>query len=601
LSSPAARRRIVFLAAAAVGLWLATAAIGHYVLGAFSTFGDAVWSGLRHLLDPGALADDVTAAERAIGVLQLLIGLVFIVGVLIAVLEQAVTGSLRRLAEGDPRVRWSNHVVIVGWNRLVPEVVTQFARVAGDRAAIAVVVPSRLRGERPEIETELARRARAASTRVIAGDPGSGPFERAGVTRARAIVVASGRGAGQDDPDAADLGTISACLAVREALRDSRDPAVLPLLHRGQNVDAVSRHFPGSWEYVVADRVAAGVAAAALERPQLTPLLAGGFNRITPSLVRPLDPDAALEGRRFSDLLALLPRALPVGVARASGELVLVPDADELLGPGDRVLAVGAPDGSVPTAAQGAAAKGSVRVALAPPPTTARRVLHVGPRASLGALTEALGDHSGTRFELEALGLDDPGPAAANAPGNVDVRWRRGDPADPAVLASALEDARPGGAIVAADPQAYGEAADARALLTCFHIARCDAGGSMPILADVLADTDAPFGGDDQRIQLISRGSAIARWTALLLTDPLAARATATLVAGREAHLGAYELEVSDRREVTFSSAYLELIDRGAIPIGLIGSDGLPIIGPAADRRLSHGQWMIAIRRSPAS
>src|SRR5919106_699629 len=65
--------RLALLGALVLAVWLASVATAT-ATGAFAHFGDAAWSGFRHLLDPGALGDDDTAAERIVGAVQVVAG-----------------------------------------------------------------------------------------------------------------------------------------------------------------------------------------------------------------------------------------------------------------------------------------------------------------------------------------------------------------------------------------------------------------------------------------------------------------------------------------------------------------------------------------------
>lgn len=58
--------RFVFLVAALLFVWPSTA-IGHFILGAFSGFGAALWESTIHLLEPGSIDYDETASNARSG------------------------------------------------------------------------------------------------------------------------------------------------------------------------------------------------------------------------------------------------------------------------------------------------------------------------------------------------------------------------------------------------------------------------------------------------------------------------------------------------------------------------------------------------------
>src|SRR5688572_12835492 len=77
--------RLGLLGAMVDAVWLVTAAVAA-LTDAQSSYGMALWSGLRHLFDPGSLGDDETTAQRIVGVVQVFTGLVFLAGVAFTVL-----------------------------------------------------------------------------------------------------------------------------------------------------------------------------------------------------------------------------------------------------------------------------------------------------------------------------------------------------------------------------------------------------------------------------------------------------------------------------------------------------------------------------------
>lgn len=508
--------------------------------------------------------------------------------------QNALAGSLRRLSEGDPRVRASGHVVIVGWNRLIGEIVSELAdgRPAG---VIAVVVPASLRERRPEIEDELARRGTGMRVVVIAGDPGARSFERAGMTRARAVVIASGTEAPDGDSEASDLATISACLAVAKHLGATAEPIVIPLLRRGENADAIAERLPGGWRYVTADRAAAGIAGAAAAHPALARVLADGFRRgYGVGLLHPVDPDDADVGRPFGEMTRRISNGLPVGLVTESGAIEAAPPPDRKLRRGDRVLvAPRAPDGDVLRSAT--TEPDRVRIRLREPRPSQRRLICIAPADVVTELVKDLGARSPGRFELFVVAAADPSDLDVAA-GPVAVKWHRGDPEHLTELAHAVEAITPETIVISADPGTHGASADARALLTAFRIAALDDGRS-PILVDTLAGVDPSVIGDDGRIQLFPRGTVLARWIALLLADPTAAAATGALFEGRTLRLELAAVEIDGAEAAPFASVYAALLEGGVAAIGIVGADGKAEMRPSLDRPVTRGQELVLVRR----
>lgn len=105
--------RLVGLGAAVFAFWFASAVVASAV-GAFDDLGDALWSGVQHLLDPGALGDDATTAQRLLGVVQVVLGIVLVVGLVLTLLTDVVDRTLQRLGESDPPARARGHLLAIG-------------------------------------------------------------------------------------------------------------------------------------------------------------------------------------------------------------------------------------------------------------------------------------------------------------------------------------------------------------------------------------------------------------------------------------------------------------------------------------------------------
>ncbi len=78
-------------------LGVLTAAFGHFILGAFPSYGEALWSATSHLIDPGSIGDDNTNAERTVGLVQVIVGIIFFAGIVLTVLTEVFDRALRRL------------------------------------------------------------------------------------------------------------------------------------------------------------------------------------------------------------------------------------------------------------------------------------------------------------------------------------------------------------------------------------------------------------------------------------------------------------------------------------------------------------------------
>ena len=146
------RGRLVILLGAVAVVLLGSAALSHFAFDQYDSYGAALWGATVHLLDPSSLQDDEGAAARAIGLFQVITGLVLLVGLLFTFVSETVARSLERLGQSDRPVRARNHLLIVGGPDLIPVAAraaakalelrpAQFAAEAGEDYELLVTLP----------------------------------------------------------------------------------------------------------------------------------------------------------------------------------------------------------------------------------------------------------------------------------------------------------------------------------------------------------------------------------------------------------------------------------------------------------------------------
>ncbi len=272
-------RRVALLVSAVVLVLLGSAAIAHYGLGQFGDFGEALWSAVLHVLDPSSLHDDSDAAERTVGLFQVIVGLVLLVGLLFTFVAEVVSNSLERLGQSDRPVRCRDHLLVIGG--------VDFASLAASAASesqletelsrLVVLAPESARDSRAQILDDLEEAAGSdLKIDLIFGDTaGDSGFELAGAERARAILLMPST-SGPIAAEAADVEVTQAGLALLDYLKEQEaNPLVRLLFRRGRNVDASWELFPPEWDAVVGDRTVSAVLRLAITRPPALEKLPG--------------------------------------------------------------------------------------------------------------------------------------------------------------------------------------------------------------------------------------------------------------------------------------------------------------------------------------
>lgn len=566
--------RLVLLLTAVALIGLLTAAFGHFVLGAFSSFGEALWSAIAHLVDPGSIGDDDTAAERITGLIQVIAGVIFFAGVVLTVLTEVVDRALRRLEKGDPAVRRRDHLLIVGHNASLWEVRERLRLTAGDGPPeIVVMLPLGESGQRDS--TRRALGGYPARTTVVVAEPGDDGYQRVSAAEARGIVLLSPAG----DPDAADLEVTDRASLLDRFLRDAGDaaPSVAVEFRRVRNVRAfwevgpegAGSRFPENFDALVNDRNIGAILLLAVTNPVFAEfLLEGGDVDFAPELI----PTGEWAGRSFGEARTGHRQHHLLGVLSGSGpqaRATYLPDPGRALNPEDRLIAVTA-DRSAESGESDPMPE-SVKVV----PTRPGPVLMIGWSDASDALTR----------ELEEAGLD-PGilhlldhepPGSGKGP----VRLIAGDPADPAEIAAA---------IAAVEPD-------------IIWVAVTDGNESAAIIRGLLARqlTDLPIlveqSHDDRsrrnhrvapELTVVSTGGILAEAAALSLGDPAVLVAREGMLEDPAVALesltytGTEELPVARLREAFTRS--------GAVPLAIS-------LNGADESRLQAGDHILAFHR----
>lgn len=573
--------RLALLGAAVVALWLITAAVAA-ITDAHSSYGMALWSGLRHLFDPGSLGDDETTAQRIVGVTQVFTGLIFLAGVAFTVLADGVERGLRRLSEDAPPITESGHVLVVGRGPVRDAVLDAFASLEpqpGSRRPTVVALSPTADDAPPTAGWPYRLLTRT-------GDPtDAAALEATRAAAAHGIVIAGG---GSPDGAVADLETLEACAALADHLADAATaPLVAVHIERAANADTVWPLLPESFDAVPGDRNIGAILALGVALPEYPSVVAAptGPDGAVPFVV----PAGDLAGTRFGDALARCPRAVPIGLLR-DGRAEYAPAADTAIDARDGIVVL-APDRAAAHERGARAAGGdadAAALALEPVAPGARRVLALGWSLAGTDLAREIPDPSVLTVVAR---LDEP-PAGLPA-----ACLRAGDPGDPETIAAVLADLDPdivvllAGANGGADPMGC----HARAALAALRVSRATP-RPVPIVVEQHSSVQARrLRLADPRIRAISRAELVARSLVLSSTDR--DRTTAQEGLALDPHLSPQAVRHAGDRPVSLLAAHRALLDRRAVPL-VMTRDGeeLDLNDPAA-AVVRPGDGLLLLRR----
>lgn len=569
--------RLVLLLAALVLLGLVTAAVGHYLLGAQTTFGEALWKSLTHMLDPGSLADDDTVGERITGVTQVLIGIIFLAGIVLTVLTEVVDRALLRLQQGDPAVRETGHLLLVGMNLTLAGIRHELLpTLDGRHPTIVVMLPPEQSESRHAARQALA--GYPGRTHIVVADPRNDGFSRVCAGSARHIVLLSP----ETDPDAADIEvTTRAALLTDHLAGIGEAPPVAVELRRGRNLEALwvgssgESRFPDNFDALVIDRNIGTLLGLVVLNPQFSGVFLGTDGHAAAPDLLPADGHA---GSSFAAARDDLDGASLLGILNGEGPAArarYLPGPDTVIGPNDRLIVIRDDSGRIDPRQH--RDPGPVKVAPARPGPLL--VLDFSDAAA--ALLQTLEVMGYPQEKVTVLGSEQRAerPGFRIAP---EVRWIEGDAGDPDDIGHALERSDPAIVFAAAFPGREAEA------VISGRLARRRTG--VPVVVEQPGAVHEVLGLAADRITVVSTTAMTAEAVALSLTDP-------ALVVARESMLDDPGLRLESL--VYTGSGPLSLAD---VPAIFSAAGYYPLAVSVEDRDgdgsgLVHGDQVLAMRR----
>lgn len=439
---------------------LGTAALAHYAFDEYRDFGDALWNAGLHLLDPSSLHDDEGAAQRTIGVFQVVAGLVLLVGLLFTFVADVMTSSLERLGQADRRVRARDHLLVVGGIDLIPVAARAIAAAAarsGRAERLVVLAPDSARDSRAQLLSALGEAVGELRFELVFGDTaGDSGFDLAAADAARAILLMPSA-SGPVVAEAADVEVTQSGFALLDYLKEREaKPLVRLLFRRGRNVDASWDLFPAEWDALVGDRTVGATLRVAITKPR------------------------ALEQ---------VPEGMRGELGRISSVAGLVEQAWEACGRESRPL----------------------------------RLTIVGCGINALALMEDLAEAGAERFELTMIAdrrAFDAYLGGSEHPAGVPVRLIEAKATDPERLDADLSGTRPDIVLVTPSPASWDlRTSDAGATLAVLHVLRV-VGPSVPVIAELFLPETAKRLPEDPRLLTFAGLEVLSAAVAINIFEP---------------------------------------------------------------------------------
>lgn len=389
----------------------------------FDDVGESVWWAFLRLTDPGYLGDDEGYVGRSISTVITVMGYVFFLGLLIAILTQWMNRAIQNMEAGITPVKLSDHVLILGWTHRTPYIVKELLLTRGrarrflaakDSSTLRVVILDELEDPVSTLQTMQQSLGDLWSDRLVILRHGSPlkmeDLERVSYDRA-AVIILPGADFGSESPGAADaqaLKTLHAIARHADESGRSRPLAVAGLYEPGRQVIA-ERTYGANTEILLPDELLSHTIAQSVLQPGLWEVYAELFNMNRGSAIY-IRENSLEEASTFGLIRHRFEHAVPIGLIDSDDrEPLLNPDNSHPVEPEDQLVFIAQSYEDCECRDNQENTNGSAQVPTndcpAGPEELRRRILVLGWGRKTAGLLEALTLQSDSHTDIHLVGL----------------------------------------------------------------------------------------------------------------------------------------------------------------------------------------------------
>jgi hypothetical protein len=277
-------------------------------------FLDSLWWSAKHVVDPGAFAEDYGAPwpVLAISLALSVIGL-SLLGIFIGFVTTSVQGRLEQLRKGRTEVMEVGHTLVLGWSNKIGSVLG-FLNQFGERRVVAILAPKdmddmqsqlRLQDGWPWANLDIIMRTGSTSSLT--------ELQRVGLRRAASIISLAHGKAGQQSHET-DIETIKTLMLLSSFDEWQREkPRVVAEIAQKRNVDIARIAGKRSIPLVSSSEIISKVIVQSARQPGISSVYAEIFSQGKNRTFLFECQDAA--NRRFADVAHWFPDAVLIGIA----------------------------------------------------------------------------------------------------------------------------------------------------------------------------------------------------------------------------------------------------------------------------------------------
>ncbi len=303
------------------------------------SFLDLIWITFLHALDPGTLAGD----QGSIGFLSVMfvvtMGGIFVLSTLIGILSNALSTRLEELQKGRSFVAEQDHVLILGTSSKIFPIIQQLviANENQGRSCITILTEDDPVFWLDEVKENVGQMGR---TRIVvrAGSPlDLLDLELVHIDGAKSIIIPSPE---IEDPDAYTFKIVLAIL--NNPKRRERPYHIVVELEEQKSVDLINMVGQDEVEMVQTNDIIARLIAQTCLQPGLSVVYNEIFDFEGDEIY--FHDDSGFIGQPFGQVLLQYETACPIGVFTSENEVLLNPDVDRMINPGEQIIAVAEDD-----------------------------------------------------------------------------------------------------------------------------------------------------------------------------------------------------------------------------------------------------------------
>ncbi len=394
----------------------------------FNSVAEAVWWSFLRLTDPGYIGDDVGATKRTISTIVSVLGYVFFLGALVAVMTQGLNQTIARLQRGLTPLAQNDHILILGWTNRTPIIVKQlllsegrvrtFLRRRGaSRLQIVILAEEVTQELTHDLRTFLGPHWNGRQITFRSGSPlRMEHLQRVDFLNAAVIILPGGE-FGEDVLAYPDGRTVKALLSMKNSakLRAAaweEMPLMVAEIHDFHKSVIAQTAYGGPIETLESDMFTARLMAQIVRYPGLSHIYQELLTHEEGNEIY-LRRYPELKGKTVREAFALFPDAVLLGLYRDDNRrfYALTTTLDEVLGSKDRLIMIapGSRANNLLSTNQNSVADCLPESIPVLPPTTStnslRRVLLLGWNSSTPTLLGTLNSHADENYEVTSLSL----------------------------------------------------------------------------------------------------------------------------------------------------------------------------------------------------